>query len=124
MVNFISSDAAQVVALGIEEQAFDQGAGIGGRRRIAWTQAAINVLQRFLFIFRRVLLHAFDDDAIINRGIDDFDFADAQLANLFDHCFGERLESAGDDNPFVRINGVLDQNFVLDVLKLLSFPHA
>lgn len=65
-----------------------------------------------------VLLHALDDDPIIQRGIYHFDPADTQLSDLLDDRFGERLESAGDDHAFVFVGNILDQDLIGQVLAL------
>ena len=48
LVDLVTADAAQIVTLRIKEQTFDQGIGVGGGRRIARPQAAINIDQRLL----------------------------------------------------------------------------
>jgi hypothetical protein len=119
--DLVTTDAAEVITLRIEEQALDERAGVRGRRRIAGTQAAINIFQRLFFVLGRILLHALDDDAVINRGIDHFDFGGAEFGDLLDDRFGERFESARDNDALVGIDGVFDQHLVLDVLEILGF---
>ena len=102
LVDLVTADAAEIVTLRIEEQPLDQRAGIGGGRRIARAQAAINILERFFFVLGRILLHALDDDAVVNGGIDDLDLVDAEFGDLLDHRFGERFESARHDDALVR----------------------
>src|SRR5262249_24331010 len=54
-------------------------------------------------------------------GVHDLDLVDAELSDLLNDRFGKRLESAGDDEAFFLIGGVLDENLVLEVIQLLSF---
>ena len=53
LVDLVTAHAAQIVTLGIEEQPLDQRAGVGGGRRIAGTQAAVNVLERLFLVLGR-----------------------------------------------------------------------
>ena len=50
LVDLVTADAAQIVALGVEEQPLDQRARVGGGGRIAGTQAAVNILEGFLLV--------------------------------------------------------------------------
>jgi hypothetical protein len=50
--DLVTTDAAEVITLRIEEKALDQGAGICRSGRITRSEAAINILQRFLFVLR------------------------------------------------------------------------
>ena len=67
LVDLVTADAAQVVALRIEEQPLDQRAGVGRGRRIAGTQAAVDVLERLFLVLGGILLHALDDDPVVER---------------------------------------------------------
>ena len=124
LVDLVTADAAQIVTLGVEEQPLDQRAGVGGGGRIAGAQAAVNVLEGLLLVLGRVFLEALDDDAVVDGGIHHPDFGDAQFGDLFDDRLGERLEGAGDHDALVRVDGVLDQDLVLDVLQLFRVLDA
>jgi hypothetical protein len=112
LVDFVTADAAQVVALGIEEQPFEERARVGGGGRIARTQPPVNVFERFLLVLGRVLFQALDDDAIVRGRIHDFDFGDAQFGDLLNDGFGEGLECARHDQSFLLVHGVLDQDAI------------
>ena len=44
----------------------------------------------------------------------------AQLGDLFHDRFGKWLKSARYHDPFIRIDGVFDQHFILNIIELLS----
>ena len=67
LVDLVTADAAQVIALRIEEQPLDQRAGIGGGRRIARAQPAVDILERLFLVLGGILLHALDDDPVVQR---------------------------------------------------------
>ena len=85
----------EIVAFGIKEKSFDQRAGVGRRGRIARAEAAVNILQRLLLVFRRILLENLDDNAVISRDVDNADLLDSKFGDLFDNGLGKRLKSAG-----------------------------
>ena len=118
MIDLVTAHAAQVVAFRIEKQAFDERARVGGRGRVAGTQAAIDVLERFFLILGRVFLQAFNDDPVVHGGVHDANLGGAQFGNQLDHRLGQRLERAGDRDAFFRINGVFNQDLVLDIFQV------
>src|SRR5206468_1901871 len=85
LVNLITANATEIVTLRIEEQTLDEGASIGGSRGVARAQTAINIFESFFLVLGGILLHAFDDDPFVERGIDDFDLIDAKFSDLLDH---------------------------------------
>ena len=50
LVDLVTADAAEIVTLRIEEQPLDQRARVRGRRRIARTQPAIDILERLFLV--------------------------------------------------------------------------
>ena len=56
LVDLVAADAADVVALRVEEETLEQGLGVGDGWRITGTETAVNVLERLLRVVRRVLL--------------------------------------------------------------------
>ncbi len=121
LVDLVTADAAQIVALGIEEQPLEQRAGVGGGRRIARTQPAVNVLERLFLVLGRVFLEALDDDAFVHGRVHDLDLGHAEFGDLLDHRLGQRLERARNHQAFLRVHGVLDQNAVRQTFELLGF---
>src|SRR5579859_2112792 len=121
LVDFIAADAAQIIAFRVKEQTFEQRPGVRRGRRIPWTQPPVNILECLLLVFGRVFLKAFDHDALVQGRVHDLDFVDAQFGDLFDDGLRQRLERAGNDEPLFFIHGVLNQNAVRQILKLLSF---
>ena len=124
LVDLVTADAAEVVALRIEEQPLDERAGVGGGRRIAGAQAAVDVLEGLLLVLGGILLHALDDDPLVHGGVHDADLVDAEFGDLLDDRLGQRLEGAGDHDALVGVDGVLDQHLVLEVVELLGLLDA
>ncbi len=121
LIDLVAAHAAEVVAFGIKEQALDEGARIGGGRRVARTQAAVNVLERFFLVLGGVLLHALDDDPVVEGRIHDFDLVDAQFGDLVDHGGGQRFEGARHNQALLLIHGILDEDLVGQIFTLLGF---
>ncbi len=105
LVDLVASNAANVVALRIEEEALEQGFGVGDSWRISGTQATIDVFQCLVGIVGRILLETFDDGIVV-LDVDDLDGLDAHVDDLTDDGLGQRFKGAGDDD--VLIGGVAD----------------
>ena len=65
LVDLVASNATEIVFLRIEEEPLEQGARVRNRRRIAGTQLAIDVLERFFLVVRRILLQRLDDGVVV-----------------------------------------------------------
>src|SRR4051812_1900828 len=63
--DLITANSSEIVSLRIEEEPLDQCARIRRRGWIPRTEAAINILQRFLFVLGWILFQALDDDAVV-----------------------------------------------------------
>ena len=124
LIDLVAADAAQVVAFGIEEQALDQRAGVGGGGGIAGTEAAVDILEGLFLILGGILLEALDDDAVVDGGVHHANLRHPQLGDLLDHCFRQRLESAGDNDALVLVDRVFDQDFVLNIVQVFSRSHG
>ena len=72
LVDLVTTDAGEVVFLRIEEQTLEQGAGVGGGRRIAGAEFAIDVLERGFLVLRRILAERLEEDFVL-AAVDDFD---------------------------------------------------
>ena len=120
LIDFITANAAQIIAFGVEEQSLEQGAGVRRGRRIPGAQTTVNVLERFFLVFGRILLETFDEDALVHGGVHDLDFVNAQLGDLFDDGLRQRLERARNDKALFFIHGVLNQNVVRQILEFLG----
>src|SRR5947208_6978953 len=124
LIDLVTTHAAQIVALRIEKQTLDERAGIGSGRRIAGTQTTVDVLQCLFFIFRGVLFEAFDDDAIVHRGVHHANLRDAKFGDLLDHRFGQRFKRARDNDSLFLVHRVFDQHFILDVVQIFRRPDG
>ncbi len=65
LVDFVTADPAEIVFFRIEKESLEQSAGVGNRRRIAGTQAPVNILERFLLIVRRIFPERLYDGVVI-----------------------------------------------------------
>ena len=93
LVDLVTADAAEVVLLRIEEETLEQSPRVRHGRRIARAETAIDILERFFLVVRRILLQRLDDGVVI-RDIDDLHFLDAERHDLANRRLGQRLESA------------------------------
>src|SRR5262245_56620823 len=73
LVDLIATDAAEIIAFGIEEKPLDERASVDRSRRITWAQAPVDVLEGLFLVFGGIFLHALDDDPFIGGRIDHFD---------------------------------------------------
>ena len=113
LVDFVASDAAEVVALRVEEQALEHAAGILDGRRITWAQLAVDILQGLVLVMGGILLQGLDNRIVILR-VNDLDGLVPEPDQLADRGGGERLEGAGDgDFPVADVG---DQNFRADLV--------
>src|SRR4029077_12600991 len=56
LIDFVPPDPAKVVFFGIKKQSFQQSTSISDRWRIPRAQSAVNILQSFFLVVRRILL--------------------------------------------------------------------
>ena len=118
LVDLVAADAAEVVALRVEEQTLEQGLGVRRGRRIARAEAAVDFLEGFLLVAGRVLLERADDRALVGRRVDDAHRLDVVLLERADDRLGERLEGAGEHDALLGVDHVLDEDERGDVLEV------
>ena len=118
LVDLVAADAAEIVALRIEEEALEEGLGVGGGRRLAGTEALVDFLERLLLVAGRVLLERTDDHALVVGGVDHAHGRDLVLLEGADDGLGEWLEGAGENDTLLRIDDVLDEDEGGDVLDV------
>ena len=61
LVDLVAADAAEVVALRVEEEPLEEGLRVGGRRGLARAQALVDFLEGLLLVAGGVLLEGADD---------------------------------------------------------------
>lgn len=98
MIDLVATDASQVIAFGIKEEAFEQAAGIGHRGWVAWAQFAINVFEGFLLVLGWIFFERFDQGVVLIFDIDDGHCFVTELEQLADDADGEWFVGAGDDD--------------------------
>src|SRR5205814_1072319 len=86
--NLVTSDAAEIITLRIEEQALDQRAGVRGGWRIARTESPVNILERLFFVLGWILLEALDDNSFVAGRIHDANLVRAEFGDLLNDGFG------------------------------------
>ena len=112
-VDLVTADAGQVVLLRVEEEALEQGAGVGGGRRVAGTQLAIDVLEGAVLILGRILAERLEKDFILTA-VDHFHRLVAEGDELADDADGERLVGLG-HHEFAVLD-VLEGHLVAELL--------
>ena len=95
LVELVAADAAEIVFLRVEKEPLQKSTGIRHRRRIARAQLAVNVLERFFLIVRRIFFQRLHDGVVV-RDVDHFHLFMSERHDLADGRQGERLESARD----------------------------
>ena len=118
LVDLVATDAAEVVALRIEEQTLEQSLGIRRGRRLAGTEALVDFLERFFFVAGRIFLERADDRAFVDRGVDHADRRDVVLLERADDRLRQRLESAGENDALLGVDRVLDEDERGDVFEV------
>jgi hypothetical protein len=118
LVDLVTADAAEVIALGIEEEALQQGLGVRGGRRLAGTEALVDFLERFLLVAGRVLLQGADEGTLVQSRVDDTDRGDVVLLEGADDLLGERLEGARQHHALLGVDGVLNEDERRNILQV------
>ena len=124
LIDLVATHPTEIVALGIEEQALDEGLGVGRGGRIPRPETTVDILEGLFRVLGRVFLEALDDDAVVHRGIDDANLGDSKIGNLSHDRFGQRLEGTGDNDATIDVEGVLHEDHVLDFFDLLGVLHG
>ncbi len=113
LVELVATDATEIVFLRIEKEPLQQSARIRNRGRIARAQLAIDILERFLLVVRRIFLQRFHDGVVV-RDVDHLHFLVTERHDLADRRQGERLKSAR--HGHFAVEHVGDQNFGRELL--------
>ncbi len=131
LVDLVAADTGEVVLLGIEEEALQQGAGVGHGRGVAGAEAAVDVLQRLLLVVRGILAQRLDEEVVV-RGGDAGNRLHAKGVELGDGREGEGLVGLRHDH--FAVENVVEDHLVgqlglvdgridlqpLDVVELLD----
>jgi hypothetical protein len=110
LVDLVTTDAAEVIALGIKEETLEKSLGVRRGWRLAWTEALVDFLERFLFIAGRIFFEGANDGAFVHRRIDNADRRDVMLLEGADDLLRERLECAGENDTLLGIDRVFDED--------------
>ena len=108
VVDLVAADAAQVVALGREEQPLERQAGGLEVRRLAGTQQAVDLLEGLGLVGGRVLAQGVLDERRLAAaaGEEHLDLRDARLAELLAQGVGDFLAALGEDLARVGVGDV------------------
>src|SRR5262245_41966391 len=93
LVNLVAADASKVIFLGIEKESFEQSAGVGYRRRIAWTKAPVNIF-KCLFLVVRWIFSKRLYDCVIVLYVDYFHLVKLECHDLANSRQSQRFERA------------------------------
>ena len=116
LVDLVTADAGEVVFLRIEEKALEQRAGIGGGRRIAGAQLAIDVFERGLLVLGGIFAERLEKDFVLTT-VDHLDAVVAERDQLAHDADRERL--VGFRDRLLAVEDVLEGHFVAE----LAFVH-
>jgi len=120
LVDLVATDAAEVVALRIEEETLEESLGVGGGWRLAGTETLVDFLEGLFFVARRIFLQRTNESSFVNGRIDHADRGDTVFLEGADDLLRERLERSGKDNALLGIDRVLDEDERGNVLKVES----
>src|SRR6266498_1106435 len=91
LIDLVTADPPEVVFLWIKEEPFQQSTRVGDSRWIARAKAAVNVLERFFLIVRRIFSKRFHDGVIVSN-VDHCHLVNFKRHNLADGRQGERFK--------------------------------
>ena len=108
LVDFVPTYTGQIIFFRIEKEAFQQRTSVCNGWRITRAEATVNILQRLLFVIRRVLLQRLDQKIIV-RSRDYFDFLRSQSKDFVHH--NERQRLVGFGNNGLTVHDVAESHF-------------
>ncbi|OQB96335.1 MAG: hypothetical protein BWX86_00818 [Verrucomicrobia bacterium ADurb.Bin122] len=118
LVDLVAADAAEVVALGIEEEALEEGLGVGRGRGLARTKAFVDFLEGFFLVAGRVLLEGADDGAFVDGGVDHAQRGEAVFLEGADDLLGEGLVGTSEHGALLGVDGVFHEHKRGDVFHV------
>ena len=114
-----AADAAEVVALVVEEQFIEQLDRLLFLRRVARAHALIDAQHRVFVALDVVFLDRIEDQFVLGvRREDHVDFLDLQTADCVDDFFGQLGQRRDDDFARIRIGDVARQHRALEAFGL------
>ena len=120
LIDLVTTNASEIVAFGIKEEAFEHATGILNGWRIARAQFAVDVFEGLILIVCRIFFEGFDDRIVVFR-VNDLHGFMAQADQLTNDSCGERLESAADCD--FAIADIGNQNLRGDLLFVEFFAE-
>ena len=106
-IDFMTPNAAEVILFRVEEHAFEHALGIRHGRRISGAQLAVDVLEGFFLVVRRILAQRLDD-GFVRRDIDHTHLGNTGGKEAGNGRFVQRLKGIGQDD--LAVLDVLDQH--------------
>src|SRR6476620_7376523 len=91
LVQLIAPHSSEIVFLRIKKQSFQKSARIGHRWRIARAEPAVNILERFFLIVRRIFLQRLYH-RVVRRNVDHLHFLDSKRHDLANSRERERFK--------------------------------
>ena len=113
LVDLVAADAAEIVALGVKEQALEHAARVLNGWRIARAELAVDVLESLVLVVGGVFFEGLDNRVVL-FGVHDLDGLVAEAEEFADDRGGEWLERAADGD--LSVADVGDQNLRGDLL--------
>ena len=120
LVDLVTTYAAEIITLGVKEEAFEHAACILNGWRIARAQLAVDVLECFVLIMGRIFFEGLDDRVVVFR-IDNLYRFMTQADQLANDGRSERLKGATDSD--LAITDIGDQNLRSNFLFVEFFAE-
>ena len=120
LVDLVTTYAAEIITLGVKEEAFEHTTCILNGWRIARAQLAVDVLECFVLIMGRIFFEGLDDRVVVFR-IDNLYRFMTQADQLANDGRSERLKGATDSD--LAIADIGDQNLRSNFLFVELFAE-
>ena len=120
LVDLVTTYAAEIITLGVKEQAFEHATRILNGWRIARAQLAVDVFECFVLVVGWVFFEGLDDGVVVFR-IDNLNRFMTQADQLANDGRSERLKGATDSD--LAITDIGDQNLRSNFLFVEFFAE-
>ena len=119
LVDFVASYAAEIVAFGVKEKSLEHSASVLDGWWITRAELAVDILQRFFLVMRRILFERLDDRVVFLR-INDLHGLVTEARQLPDRRRIEGLKGAGHRDFSIADVGDEDLGADLFLVELLA----
>ena len=107
LVDLVTTNAAEVVTLGIKEEALEQGFRVRCSRRLAGTKAFVDFLEGFFFVAGRIFFQRTDEGTFVHGRINNAQRRDVVFLERTYDRLRQGLKRASEHDPLLGIDRVL-----------------